>query len=72
MAYNDFIDYITNYFDTEETYESPENIITYGISWCNEGEDEDTGEPTKLCAYCKYYKDCDALLGSLESNSIDN
>ena len=60
MNYNDFIDFINERHGLDKTFADLENLITYGISWCEDGEDED-GNKTILCAQCKHYKECDAI-----------
>ena len=66
MSYNDFINYISEITGEDKTYADLENIINHGISWCENGEDEN-GETTTLCANCKYYKECDAITGEFKA-----
>jgi len=60
MSYIDFIKHISIISNVEKSYADLENIINCGISWCDQGEDEND-EATTLCASCKHYKECDAL-----------
>ena len=68
MAYNDFIDYINEYFNRHYTYSNLENLINYGVSWCTDGKDENTGKSTTLCANCKYFNDCDHIIDLFDTD----
>ena len=60
MTYQDFISYINDTYELDKSYDDLENLISHGISWCEDGTDE-AGEKTTLCAYCAKYRDCDAI-----------
>ena len=62
MGYRDFIKFISERTGEEKTYTDIENLIHYGISWCENGENE-RGEKTTLCVECQYYKECDVIYG---------
>ena len=66
MSYNDFIAYIGKISGEEKTYADLENIIQHGISWCEDGRDEN-GEQTTLCAHCVHYRDCEVIQQEFET-----
>jgi len=64
-GYKDFLTYASAITGGEKTYSDFENLINYGISWCEDGDAVDGTRKTTLCAYCKNFKNCDAVWDEL-------